>query len=156
MGKGGDVFVLDMGEPVRILDLAQNMIRLHGLKPYIMEKTDRPEPVRGDIGIKIVGLNKGEKLYEELLVGDNPSGTEHPRIMCATEVSLKQSELNAYLERLQRACYAFDIATVREIFLEAPLAYQPNTEGLHDLMWAARGNAPAPDAPKLALVEDRP
>lgn len=136
MAKGGDVFVLDMGQPVKILDLAHSMIRLHGLKPYIMEHTDEPEEVRGDIGIQIVGLNKGEKLYEELLIGGNPKGTRHPRIMSASESCLPRHELNEVLEQLLTACQEFDIASIRKVFLTAPLSYQPGSDELHDLMWA--------------------
>ncbi len=154
MAKGGDVFVLDMGEPVKILDLAMNMIALYGLKPYILEKSERPEPERGDIGIKIVGLAKGEKLYEELLIGDNPFGTSHPRIMCATEIALPQNELNVFLDRLERACLAFDIAAIRDIFLQAPLAYHPNDADLHDLMWVAKQWAKTSASPKLNVVRD--
>ena len=136
MARGGDVFVLDMGEPVKILDLAESMIRLHGLKPYIMDDTDRPDPARGDIAIRIVGLNKGEKLYEELLIGNDPRGTDHPRILTATEISLSHAELLPLLERLQHACHAFDIGAIRAIFEEAPLAYRPNDATVHDLMWS--------------------
>jgi FlaA1/EpsC-like NDP-sugar epimerase len=153
MGKGGDVFVLDMGEPVRILDLAQNMIRLHGLKPYITDEIDTPDCVMGDIGIKIVGLNKGEKLYEELLIGENAFGTEHSRILCATEVSLPKNEVKIYLERLEHACSSFDIAAVREIFLEAPLSYRPSSDVVHDLMWISSGGVPGPNQPILTLVK---
>lgn len=138
MAKGGDVFVLDMGEPVKILDLAQSMIWLHGLKPYLMDEAGPDAPADGDIGIKIVGLNKGEKLYEELLIGDNPCPTDHPRIMSAMEVALSQPELSTLLGRLQNACRAFDIAAIRQIFLDAPLAYRPSNKELHDLMWTAR------------------
>lgn len=137
MAKGGDVFVLDMGDPVKILDLAQSMIRLHGLKPYVIELSDLPDPLRGDIAIQIVGLNKGEKLYEELLIGNNPKGTGHPRIMTASEVSMTGEELQAVLERLQQACAAFDIPAIRQIFLDAPLGYQPNGPEIHDLTWNA-------------------
>lgn len=140
MAKGGDVFVLDMGDPVKILDLAQSMIRMQGLVPYIMDETAGPEHERGDIPIQIVGLNKGEKLYEELLIGNDPKGTDHPRIMTATELALTRDELNTLLERLQRACAAFDIATIRQIFLEAPLAYQPNGSEIHDVMWTTARN----------------
>ncbi|MDD7971972.1 polysaccharide biosynthesis protein [Roseinatronobacter alkalisoli] len=153
MARGGDVFVLDMGDPVKILDLAQSMVRLHGLKPYIIEETDQPETERGDIGVKIVGLNKGEKLYEELLIGDKPQGTDHPRIMSATEVSLPQDELNALLEQLQRACHSFDIATIRKIFLQAPLAYRPNGEAIYDLMWTASHRKRVVTLPKLTVIE---
>lgn len=148
MARGGDVFVLDMGEPVKILDLAQSMIRLHGLKPYILGQAQQPESARGDIAIQIVGIDKGEKLYEELLIGDNAKGTDHPRIMTATERSLSQYELQTILERLERACRAFDVAAVRQILLEAPLAYCPKDGGLHDLMW----NAVPPDIPGMGRV----
>lgn len=145
MAKGGDVFVLDMGEPVKILDLAQSMIRLHGLKPYIIDHTAPAATQTGDIAIKIVGLNPGEKLYEELLIGDNPQGTAHPQIMTATEVSSPRQELSALLDRLQRACDASDIAAIRQIFLDAPLSFQPTGDDLHDLVWvAARRTPPAP------------
>lgn len=153
MAKGGDVFVLDMGEPVKILDLAQSMIRMQGLKPYIMEDIDQPEPARGDVAIRIVGLNKGEKLYEELLIGNYPKGTDHPRIMTATEVALTRDELNNLLERLKRACSAFDIATIRQIFLDAPLAYQPNGSENHDLMWTAARDEAAPREPALRAID---
>lgn len=139
MARGGDVFVLDMGEPVRILDLAQTMIRLHGLKPYIVDDGDMPDPARGDIAIRIIGLQKGEKLYEELLIGDNSQGTHHPRIMTATEVALDGEALHPLLDRLAKACQAFDVAEIRRIFAEAPLDYRPNDDILHDLMWNAGG-----------------
>jgi FlaA1/EpsC-like NDP-sugar epimerase len=139
MARGGEVFVLDMGEPVKILDLAKTMIRLHGLKPYVIETTYGVEPERGDIGIQIVGLNKGEKLYEELLIGNNPQGTSHPRILSATEISLPMAELTALLDRLQRACLGFDIPALMALFQEAPLAYNPNDAELHDLTWNAAG-----------------
>lgn len=152
MAKGGDVFVLDMGAPVKILDLAYSMIRLHGLKPYIIEPTNNAAPPQGDIGIKIVGLNKGEKLYEELLIGDNPRCTDHPCIMTATEVASARHDLNPFLERLQRACDTFDIAAIRNIFLEAPLAYRPNDDTLHDIMWIARDRRQSWPVPKLKTI----
>lgn len=137
MAQGGDVFVLDMGEPVKILDLAKTMVHLHGLKPYVLNEAGQAEGEGGDIPIRIVGLNKGEKLYEELLIGEDPRGTDHPRIMTATEVSLDQVALNAFLTRLLAACHAFDIAQIRQILLEAPLAYRPTSAEIHDLMWRA-------------------
>ena len=155
MAKGGEVFVLDMGEPVKIMDLARNMIQLYGLKPYVIDEAGPLEPQRGDIGIKIVGLAKGEKLYEELLIGENPSGTLHPRILCATETALEQEALDALLERLLRACLAFDIATIRSIFLEAPLGYRPNDTELHDLIWLAKQQGRPADARHLSVVGDR-
>mgnify|MGYP003670780818 CR=1 FL=1 len=137
MAKGGDVFVLDMGDPVKIIDLAQTMVRLSGLKPYVLDESGRSEGERGDIAIKIVGLNKGEKLYEELLIGEDPQGTHHPRVMTATEVSLDRKELDGYLDHLFQACQAFDIPEIRQIFLNAPLAFSPTSDDLHDLMWHA-------------------
>lgn len=137
MARGGDVFVLDMGEPVKILDLAKSMIRLHGLKPYVIETENGATSASGDIAIRIVGLKKGEKLYEELLINGNPQGTDHPRIMTTTEVSMPLDELAPVLDRLMRACRAFDLPEIRRIFLEAPLAYSPNDDKLHDLIWSA-------------------
>lgn len=94
MAKGGEVFVLDMGEPVRIIDLARTMIRLSGLS---VRETDHPD---GDIEIVETGLRPGEKLYEELLIGNNPEQTNHPRIMRAREGLLPWTELDAMLKQL--------------------------------------------------------
>ncbi|GGE37808.1 nucleoside-diphosphate sugar epimerase [Primorskyibacter flagellatus] len=154
MGKGGDVFVLDMGEPIKILDLALSMIRLHGLTPYVVDSMEEVDKTRGDIAICITGLRKGEKLYEELLIGDNSSGTDHPRIMTASEVFLPFDRLNGLLDRLAGACKAFDVQAIRNIFLEAPLAYAPNGDVIADLMWAERRAAVLPVDPKpLRVVE---
>jgi FlaA1/EpsC-like NDP-sugar epimerase len=97
MAKGGDVFVLDMGEPVKIADLARQMIELSGL-----EVRD-PENPEGDIEIEITGLRPGEKLYEELLIGDNPERTPHARIMKAHEAFLPLTQLEENLETLKAA-----------------------------------------------------
>src|SRR5690606_973630 len=95
MGQGGDVFVLDMGEPVRIEDLARKMIHLSGLS---VKDALHPE---GDIAIEYTGLRPGEKLYEELLIGDKVSGTEHPRIMRAEELRLSWDETQQLLNKLE-------------------------------------------------------
>ena len=95
MSKGGEVFVLDMGEPVKIFDLATRMIELSGLT---IKSSSNPE---GDIEIKRVGLRPGEKLYEELLIGNNPRPTQHPRIMQASEVYLQWHVLTNELEILK-------------------------------------------------------
>lgn len=117
MGKGGDVFVLDMGEPVKITSLAKKMIQLSGLT----EKTaDKPN---GDIEIQFSGLRPGEKLYEELLIGDNVEGTTHPRIMTASEVFLNWPETHNLLHRLDKACHEFRVEDVINLLLEAPAAY---------------------------------
>ncbi|GAA6133760.1 nucleoside-diphosphate sugar epimerase/dehydratase [Oceaniserpentilla sp. 4NH20-0058] len=117
MGKGGDVFVLDMGEPVKIVSLAQKMIRLSGLT----EKTDSNP--NGDIAIEFSGLRPGEKLYEELLIGDNVEGSDHPRIMTANEVHLTWPETHNLLGRLDKACHDFKVEEVINLLLEAPAAF---------------------------------
>ena len=128
MGKGGDVFVLDMGESVKIIDLAKQMVRLSGLE---VRDVEHPQ---GDIAIKITGLRPGEKLYEELLIGDNVTETPHPRIMTANEVMLPWPELEALLERLNSACKEGDYRGVRALLLEAPTAFNP-ADPLCDLVW---------------------
>lgn len=132
MGQGGEVFVLDMGEPVRIADLARKMIHLMGLE----EKTeDNPD---GDIEIIYTGLRPGEKLYEELLIGDNPQGTAHPRIMMAREVSLPWAEVEDFLNKFSHASQAFDCQAVIELLKQARTGYAPNGE-LADLVWCNGG-----------------
>jgi FlaA1/EpsC-like NDP-sugar epimerase len=128
MGQGGEVFVLDMGEPVKIADLARKMIHLMGLT----EKTeDRPN---GDIEIVYTGLRPGEKLYEELLIGDDPQGTSHPRIMMAREVSLLWGQVEELLSALTQASHAFDCKRVIQILKEAKTGYTPNGDTA-DLVW---------------------
>ncbi|MEY8251940.1 MAG: nucleoside-diphosphate sugar epimerase/dehydratase, partial [Colwellia sp.] len=117
MGKGGDVFVLDMGEPVKITALAKKMIRLSGLT----EKTES-EP-NGDIEIQFSGLRPGEKLYEELLIGENVEGTTHKRIMTANEVHLSWPETHNLLNHLDKACHDFKVKDVIHLLLEAPAAF---------------------------------
>ena len=118
MGKGGDVFVLDMGEPVKIVSLAQKMIRLSGLT----EKTDANP--NGDIAIEFSGLRPGEKLYEELLIGDDVAGSDHPRIMTANEIHLTWPETHNLLNRLDKACHEFKVEDVINLLLEAPAAFK--------------------------------
>ncbi|QLD33739.1 polysaccharide biosynthesis protein [Mannheimia varigena] len=123
MAKGGDVFILDMGEPVRILDLAKNLIQLSGLK-----LKDETNPT-GDIEIIYTGLRPGEKLYEELLIGgDNIKSTAHQRIMTAEEVSLSFDEFSKVLNDLSSACQTGDCLSLREILLSAPTGFSPNSE----------------------------
>lgn len=125
MGKAGEVYVLDMGEPVRIMDLAFSMVRLHGLTPYLIEQHDQISPEKGDIPICITGLRKGEKLYEELLIGNNPSPTEHSRIMTSCERSLPMQELLPVLDQLRQACDNIDLQMITEIMHKLPLEYKP-------------------------------
>lgn len=140
MGTGGDVFVLDMGEPVKILDLAKSMVKLHGLTPYLVEHPEDQLPDQGDIPICITGLRKGEKLFEELLIGNDPAPTKHPRIMTASESSLPMDELMAVLDRLMRACEAFDLPAILSILDELPVAYRPTTREISDMLWNAESD----------------
>jgi len=109
MATGGDVFVLDMGEPVKILELARRMVELSGLK---MRDAQHPD---GDIEIVVTGLRPGEKLYEELLIGDNPAPTVHPRIMKAHEDYLSWQELENQLTILEGAATTGDVALIKTV-----------------------------------------
>jgi FlaA1/EpsC-like NDP-sugar epimerase len=122
MGKGGDVFVLDMGDPIKITALAKKMIRLSGLT----ESTET-EP-HGDIEIQFTGLRPGEKLYEELLIGDDVEGSEHPRIMTANEVHLTWPETHNLLNKLDKACHKFKVEDVINLLLEAPAAFNKQND----------------------------
>ncbi len=130
MAQGGDVFLLDMGEPVRILDLARRMIRLFGLE---VRDADQPD---GDIEIRFTGLRSGEKLREELLIGSDDLATEHPMIRRACERSLSWSVVRDCLERLDVASRAFDYPAVRAILREAVAEYQPEND-IEDWIWLA-------------------
>jgi FlaA1/EpsC-like NDP-sugar epimerase len=122
MAKGGDVFVLDMGEPVRIYDLAVKMTYLSGLLVR-----DEAHP-HGDIDIKVTGLRPGEKLYEELLIGDNPQPTAHPKIIKAHEEFLSWDNLQKELERLNFALDATDDKLIKEMLKKLVPGYQPNSD----------------------------
>nr|QOS24743.1 UDP-N-acetyl-alpha-D-glucosamine C6 dehydratase [Vibrio parahaemolyticus] len=129
MGKGGDVFVLDMGESVKITDLASNLIQLSGL-----EVRSEVNP-HGDIEIQFSGLRPGEKLYEELLIGDNVKQTAHERIMTAHEVHLPLEEYELLLNDLDFACHSMDHENIRTLLLNAPTGFNP-TDGIGDLVWS--------------------
>lgn len=133
MGQGGDVFVLDMGDPVKIIDLAKRMINLSGLSIKSEENPD------GDIAIEILGLRPGEKLYEELLIGESVQNTHHPRIMTATEVMLEWDNLNTLLNKIETACNDFDYECIRSLLVEAPAGFQP-TDGICDIVWQRNHN----------------
>lgn len=128
MAKGGDVFVLDMGKPVRIQDLARRMINLMGLT---VRSDDNPD---GDIEIQYIGLRPAEKLFEELLIGSRVTGTEHPRIMRADEDSLSFEELDELITDLKTASAEFDYSQARDILMRAVAEYSP-TNGIDDLVW---------------------
>jgi len=129
MGLGGDVFVLDMGKPVRIDDLAKKMIRLSGL-----EVKDESNP-DGDIEIKYTGLRPGEKLYEELLIGDNVSETDNPLIMRAQEEMLAWDELEPILNDLQIAITNCDQHKLRELLIELVPGFKPQCE-ISDILYS--------------------
>jgi FlaA1/EpsC-like NDP-sugar epimerase len=118
----GAVFVLDMGEPVRIVDLAQRMIELSG---FSLQNKENPD---GDIAIEVVGLRPGEKLYEELLIGDNPMPTEHPRIMKAKENFIAWTELEKKLITLQESLNAGDAEAIYEQLKNLVTGFTPDAE----------------------------
>ncbi|MGZ9737601.1 MULTISPECIES: polysaccharide biosynthesis protein [Pseudomonas] len=122
MGQGGDVFVLDMGEPVRIVELAEKMIHLSGLSVR-SEKN-----LHGDIAIEFTGLRPGEKLYEELLIGDNVAATQHPMIMTANEDHLSWDVLKVKLTELLAAVDQDDYARVRQLLRDTVSGYTPDGE----------------------------
>ena len=122
MAKGGDVFVLDMGESVKIMDLAQRMIQLSGLT---LRTEDNPD---GDIAIEITGLRPGEKLYEELLIGNDPQPTLHPRIMKASEEKMAWSDLQDSLNAMQVALDVNDVGVLRRMLEQLVSGYHPSGE----------------------------
>lgn len=119
MAKGGDVFVLDMGEPVRILDLAHRMINLSGLSPITSEN---PE---GDIKIKFTGLREGEKLYEELLIGKDVIQSKHPQIMQANEDFLSWQKVSSLIEDIKTNHEKLDDDSMRKVLIENVEGYKP-------------------------------
>jgi len=122
MAKGGDVFVLDMGQPVKIMDLARRMIELSGLT---VKDEQSPE---GDIEIAVTGLRPGEKLYEELLIGDNPKPTVHPRIMKAHEEFIPWAEFEAKLTALEMALNVNDVGVIRLMMQQLVAGYIPSDD----------------------------
>lgn len=128
MGAEGDVFVLDMGEPVKIMDLARRLIALSGLS---VRDEYRPN---GDIEIKITGLRPGEKLYEELLIGGDVSATEHPQIMRAHEVELPYSEMVQIIARLEHLSDKGDVASLRKLMETVVSGYKPQCD-IADPVW---------------------
>ena len=128
MGQGGDVFVLDMGKPIRIADLAEKMIHLSGLQ--VKNKSN----LEGDIEIKYSGLRHGEKLYEELLIGENILETANPMIMRAQEEMMAWSDLKLVLEKLEVAIDNNDQKKLRELLIKAVPEFKPQCE-IKDLLY---------------------
>lgn len=133
MGVGGDVFVLDMGEPVKIFDLAERMVHLSGRA--LKSESDASDAIE----IRLVGLRPGEKLFEELLIGDNVDRTDHPLIMRAQENMIAWPVLQSKLEELALACKNFSCEEVREVLLELVREYQPQC-GIEDMVWREQRN----------------
>jgi FlaA1/EpsC-like NDP-sugar epimerase len=127
MAKGGDVFVLDMGEPIKIVELAKRMIQLSGLELKTEENQD------GDIEIKYTGLRPAEKLYEELLLGDDVSGTSHTKIMKASEIKLSSEKLSIYIKELEEACKDYDHDKLKVVLNQAVLGYKPHKDLVDNL-----------------------
>jgi len=145
MSGGGDVFLLDMGEPVRIADLARRMVELSGLT---VRDEDEPD---GDIELEITGLRPGEKLFEELLIGDNPQPTSHPRIMQAKEDFLAWPELSKRLTALEAALDENDIPLARTMLQKLVSGYAPSSEVV-DLVYRERETDLAVVQPNLDNV----
>ena len=138
MAEGGDVFVLDMGKPVRIHDLACRMVNLMGLT---VQDDNNPD---GDIEIKYIGLRPAEKLYEELLIGANVTGTEHPRILRAHEDYLPAEQLEALLQDLMETSLAQRHEEARQILLKAVKEYKPENR-IDDLVWLQKSSQSGSD-----------
>ncbi|HPT50413.1 MAG TPA: nucleoside-diphosphate sugar epimerase/dehydratase [Accumulibacter sp.] len=122
MAKGGDVFLLDMGQPVKIIDLARRMVELSGLT---VKDDNDPD---GDIEIQVTGLRPGEKLYEELLIGDNPQPTLHPRIMKAREDFMPWTDFEDRLHALEIALNVNDVGVIRLMMQQLVAGYIPSDE----------------------------
>ena len=120
VSSGAEVYVLDMGEPVKIIDLAHRMVELSGFR---VKDENSPE---GDIAIEVVGLRPGEKLYEELLIGNNPQATQHPRIMKANEKFLPWSELQSMITTLRIAAVNGDVMMIRSMLQQLVPEYRPD------------------------------
>lgn len=149
LAQGGEVFVLDMGEPVRIYDLALNMIHLSGLR---VRDDNTPD---GDVAIEIVGLRPGEKLYEELLIGDNPMPTGHERIMKANEpLPFGVKQFAALMDEMTDAVVRRDVVGARDLLVRLVVDYQPESRIVD---WTYRGvgvgNASSEPFPSTLPVE---
>ena len=134
MAQGGDVCVLDMGQPVKIMDLARRMIQLSGLT---IQDEANPE---GDIAIEVTGLRPGEKLYEELLIGNNPRPTDHPLIMKSHEAFIEWSVLELKLRSLEDALSVNNVGLVRQLLQDLVPEYSPTGEVVDWIHLAQQAN----------------
>jgi FlaA1/EpsC-like NDP-sugar epimerase len=149
LAKGGDLFVLDMGQPVKIDDLARRMISLSGLTVR-----DAKNP-QGDIEIQYMGLRPAEKLYEELLIGSNVTGTEHPMILRALEPSLPWTRIESLLTELKGSMAGLDVQGSLEILSNAVREYTPAGQ-LSDLVWSHEAARREARGKVTSLVARRP
>ena len=150
MTQGGDVFVLDMGEPVRIADLAAKMVRLSGLTPVFSGDVTKGQAIQpGEIEIAFTELRPGEKLYEELLIGDDSAPTHHPRIMTAMEHALPWGTLDVSLKALEMHCEAGDLPAIKALLLKLRIGYAPVDNDFSDLIWSVRTDAIADSAARI-------
>ncbi len=133
MGEGGDVFVLDMGEPVNIYEIAKRLVNLSGME---LKDEDNPE---GDIEIIFTGLRPGEKLYEELLIGDNVTATKHSQILRAQEDFLSEVKLEHFLSLLKEAEESGDVKSLKKILEEVVIGFTPEDE-IVDVVYQQKKN----------------
>ena len=148
MGKGGDVFVLDMGEPVKISDLATKMIHIMGFSIKDEHNLD------GDIEIQYTGLRPGEKLYEELLIGNNPVGTSHPLIMRAEEELFEWSEMEGFLSQLDEAISKFDSESIITLLKKVVSGYNPSSSVGDAKVTSKNNSAPVVELNKYQSKQD--
>jgi FlaA1/EpsC-like NDP-sugar epimerase len=139
MAQGGEVFVLDMGEPIKLMDLARRMVELSG---FSVRDPDNP---RGDIEIEITGLRPGEKLYEELLIGNDPQLTKHSRIKKAQESCLKWVQLEGELEQLKALLARNDVEALRVVMARLVSGFTPHNE-IVDWIYVQERGLPRPSA----------
>lgn len=138
MARGGEVFVLDMGDPVRIIDLARNIVELSG---FTIKDAENPD---GEIAIETVGLRPGEKLYEELLIGNDPVATSHPRILKASEPFMPWAVLHRHLEHLEKHVSQGDVPSAKSLLRQVVSEFAPTSE-IVDFTYLVRGGvAPVP------------
>ena len=145
MSKRGDVFILDMGSPIKILDLAKKMILLHGFTPTFSDSEEKKE---GLINIKISGLRPGEKLYEELSIEGSPIGTIHPRIMEANESLARIDQIDKLLEKLITQISNCNLEQIKKILMESSIDFSPAINNKND---TTENNSKLPESKKIEL-----
>ena len=136
IGKSGDVFVLDMGKPIKIIDIAKTLIRLYGYEPFINNNSERKD---NSIEIKFTKLRFGEKLYEELLINNNPKKTIHKKIFKENEFHLDFKKLNLILKKLSLACENHDINSIQDLLKSSPIELNKKDKN-NDLIFNSKIN----------------